>query len=278
MRSRLAAYDASFHKPLLFGLDRPDAPFELQIDIPARNALKLRDRAENTKCAFLSPIDYARHGAEYCIVPGICTASSGKSDTIQLVLKSDLRNIERIAVDIRFTSEVILAKIILMEKYRNLPSSRSELVFIPTAPDISGMLAKADAALIVNDKPRTAVPAGAFAIDLIEEWTDMTDLPYVLGFWVGREEELTEEEVRALLDAKRNGTGLRSQIAQAIAHQHNLSLEETEEYISSFSYDFSEREEESLAEFIELAYYHGVIGDIPEIRFFDLQSDHRSEH
>jgi chorismate dehydratase len=272
MKSRLAAFDASYLKPLLFGLDRPEGPFDLQIDIPARNTLKLRDRAGNTKCAFLTPIDYARHGAEYCIVPDVCASSSQKTDTVRLVLKSELRNIERIAVDIRFTSEVILAKIILMEKYRNFPSSRSNLVFIPMMPDVVGMLAKADAALVVSDTPQSSVPAGSFAMDLVEEWTDMTDLPYVFGFWVGREEELTQEEARALHVAKRNGVNLRTQIADAFARQNNLSVERMEKYISSFSYDFGEREEKGLAEFIELAYYHGVIGDIPEIRFFDLQS------
>ncbi len=274
MKSRLAAFDASYLKPLLFGLDRPDSPFDLQIDIPARNALKLRDRDEHTKCALLSPIDYARHGAEYCIVPDICVSSSQKTGTIQLILKSDLRNVERIAVDIRFTSEVVLAKIILMEKYRNLPSSHSDLVFIPMLPDITGMLAKADAALVVRDVPLPSAPAGSFAIDLVEEWTDMTDLPYVFGFWVGREEELTEDEAGALLGAKTNGMTLRTQIARAYAQQNNLSLEQMEKYLSLFSYDFGRREEDGLAEFIELAYYHGVIGDIPEIRFFDLQGDH----
>jgi chorismate dehydratase len=272
MKSRLAAFDALYLKPLLFGLDRPDGPFELQIDIPARNALKLRDRTENTTCALLSPIDYARHGAEYCIVPGICASSSQKTGTIQLVLKSNLRNIERIAVDIRFTSEVILAKIILLEKYRNLPSSRAELVFIPMMPDVAGMLAKADAALIVGDAPQLSIPDGSYAMDLAEEWTDLTDLPYVFGFWVGREEELTEEEARALLSAKADGARLRTQIAQAVAQQNNLSMDRMEKYISSFSYDFGQREEESLSEFIELAYYHGVIGDIPDIRFFNLQT------
>jgi predicted solute-binding protein len=77
MKSRLAASDALYMKPLLFGLDRTDSPFDLVTDFPAINSLKLSERSDGIRNAFLSPIDYARHGGEYRIVPNICVASSG---------------------------------------------------------------------------------------------------------------------------------------------------------------------------------------------------------
>jgi len=271
MKSRLAVSDALYLKPLLFGLDRTESPFDLVIDIPAHNALKLNQRSEEIRNAFLSPIDYARHGAEYCIVPNICVASSIPTNTIQLVLKSDLHDIDCIAVDMRFTSEIILAKIILDEKYRN-SSSRQNLLFVPMMSDIDAMLAKADAALMVNGIPNSHKKSDVFTLDLVEEWNDLTDLPYVHGFWVGREEEMTEQEAKALLTAKNSGVLLQSQIAQEIARQQNLPIREITQYLSSFSYDLGEREEESLAEFIHYAYYHTVIGDVPEIRYFNLES------
>jgi predicted solute-binding protein len=269
MKSRLAVSSALYLKPLLFGLDREESPFELVADFPANNSVKLSKRSEGIRNAFLSPIDYARYGAEYCIVPNICVASSNLTNTIQLMLKSDLKNIERLAVDVRFTSEIILANIILKEKYRN-ESSRQNLQFIPMMPDVNAMLAKADAALLVNERPGASYPADTFTLDLVEEWNDMTDLPYVHGFWVGREEEMTEDEANALLRAKKEGVPLKNQIAQGVAQQQNLPLSDTTQFISSFSYDLGEREEESLAEYMHYAYYHGVIGDVPEIRFFDV--------
>jgi predicted solute-binding protein len=277
MKSRLAASDALYLKPILFGLDRAESPFDLVVDVPAKNALNFSKRSEGIRSAFLSPIDYARHGAEYCIVPNICVASSNQTNSIQLVLKSDLRNIERIAIDLRFTSEIILAKIILSEKYRN-QRSNSEFQFVPMMPDVDSMLAKADAALLVNDRPHLIERPGTFTLDLVEEWNDMTDLPYLHGFWVGREEELSDIEAKALLTAKNNGVLLKNQITQSIAQQQNLSLEETSHYISAFSYDFGEREEESLYEFMQYAYYHGVIGDVPEIRFFDVETSDVSQN
>ena len=277
MKSRLAASDALYVKPLVFGLDRPESPFDLVTDFPAVNSLKLSERSDGIRNAFLSPIDYARHGGEYRIVPNICVASSGNTNTIQLVLKSNLRNIDRVAIDVRFTSEIILANIILLEKYRNEPE-HTKLQFIPMMPDIDAMLAKADAALIIQDHPQRIGRAGTFTLDLVEEWNDLTGLPYVHGFWVGREEELSKTEAQALLTAKTNGILLKSQITQGVAQQRNLSLHDLTGYISSFVYDFGEKEEESLTEFIHYAYFHGVIGDVPDINFFDVEAGSPSQN
>jgi chorismate dehydratase len=277
MKSRLAVSDLLYLKPLLFGLDRADSPFELVFDYPANNSLKLSERSDGVRSAFLSPIDYARHGGEYRIVPNICVASSNQTNTIQLVLKSNLHNIERVAIDVRFTSEIILAKIILSEKYRNQPT-HSKLQFIPMMPDVDEMLTKADAALIVQDNPQMISRTGTFTLDLVEEWNDLTGLSYIHGFWVGREEELSKTETQALLTAKTNGILLKSQIAQSAAQQRNLSLNELTSYVSSFSYDFGEKEEESLAEFIQYAYFHGIIGDVPEVIFFDINTSNPSQN
>jgi predicted solute-binding protein len=277
MKSRLAASNALYLKPLLFGLDRTDSPFDLVVDIPANNSIKLSERSEGIRNAFLSPIDYARHGGEYRIVPNICVVSSSETSTIQLVLKSNLHNIERVAIDVRFTSEIVLANIILLEKYRNQPK-HSKLQFIPMMPDVDAMLAKADAALLVHDFPHMVDRADTFTLDLVEEWNDLTGLPYVHGFWVGREEELSETEAQALFTAKNDGILLKSQIAQSVAQQKNLPLTELTNYISSFSYDFGEKEEASLAEFIHYAYFHGVIGDVPEILFFDVETSNPSHN
>ena len=271
MKSRLAVPELLFVRPLLFGLEAADSPFELSFDSPAENSVKFSRRSEEIRGAFLSPIDYARHGAEYCIVPGIGVSSARPAGAIQLVLKKNLRSIERIAIDIRFTSEVILAKIILEEKYRNLPSHRSKLQFIPFVADPFSIFGKVDAVLTVAASlPVFAERDDAFSIDLVEEWKDLTDLPYVHGFWVGREDELNEQESRALLRAQVQGSAFKGKIAEDYARENGLPIQAAKDYIDAFSYSLGKEEENALEEFIRYAYYHGAIGDIPDIRFFDL--------
>ena len=177
----------------------------------------------------------------------------------------------------RFTSEIILANIILLEKYRNEPT-HAKIQFIPMMPDVDAMLVKADTALVMPGHSKLIGRPNTFTLDHVEEWNDLTGLPYVHGFWVGREEQLSNTEAQALLTAKHDGVLLKAQIAQSMAQQMNYSLYELTEYISSFSYDFGEKEEESLVEFIHYAYFHGVIGDVPEVQFFDLESGSLSQN
>ncbi|MBI3578537.1 MAG: hypothetical protein HY089_03900, partial [Ignavibacteriales bacterium] len=235
MKRKLGVSDALYLQPLLYGLEKENSNVELLVDLPARNALKLRERTDNLQCAFLSPIDYARHGSEYRIVPGVGISSSVRTDTIQLFIKSSVRNIKTVAVDIRVTSEIILAKIILLEKFPNFTRGNKAMQFLPMLPNLDQMLLKADAALIVNLNPNTHGPQETFALDLAEEWNDLTELPYVHGFWVGREEDAGVEIARELIHAKTMGVSHTNEIAEQASQQRELSLDEARDYFARFS-------------------------------------------
>jgi predicted solute-binding protein len=266
---RLAVSEASYLKPLLYGLESSDSPFDLSFDLPAVNSIRLNERTENTRCAFLSPIDFARYGGLYRIVPHVCVASSSPTNTISLIVKPGVRNIQRVAVDIRVTSEIVLAKIILAERFLNAPGNRSDLEFIPMIPNLELMLQKADAALVVNTSPTKPSPA-SFTLDLVEEWSDMTGLPYVHGFWVAREDDLDGSEIVSLISARDRGLEALDSIAEEIAMRQQLSPEECSEYLASFTFGFGQEVSDSLAEFIQYAYLHTVISDAPEAQYFDV--------
>jgi len=268
MKSRIAVHDLCYLQPLLYGLEKAQSNFELVYDIPARNSVLFSERSNNFRSAFLSPIDYARHGGDYCIVPDISVSSKQPSQTILLLINHDVSDISRIAVDIRSTSEIILAKIILEEKYRNLSSATVQ--YLPMMPNVDEMLAKADAAVVVQSPPTLVIPENVFALDLVEEWLGLTDLPYVHGFWVGREEELTEDEAKDLLRAKEEGVMLLPQIAEALALRYRLPVNSLKSYFSAFSYDFGEEQVQSVEEFFHYAFFHGALQDVPELRFFDI--------
>ncbi|MBI3580425.1 MAG: hypothetical protein HY089_13555, partial [Ignavibacteriales bacterium] len=204
--------------------------------------------------------------------PGVGISSSVRTDTIQLFIKSSVRNINTVAVDIRVTSEIILAKIILLEKFPNFTGGNKPMQFLPMLPNLDQMLLKADAALIVNLSPNTHVSQETFALDLAEEWTDLAELPYVHGFWVGREEDAGVEIARELIHAKIMGVSHTSEIAEQVSQQRELSLEEARGYFARFSYDFGADQEESLSEFMRYAFYHGVIPDVPDIQFFEFDT------
>ncbi len=260
---------ASYIRPLLYGLRDSSSNLELLVDIPSQLAVKLQQRIGSLRCAFLSPIDYARHGGDYLIVPGVGVSSSSQSNTIQLFINPNVRNVHTLAVDIRVTSEIILAKIILAEKFPNEKSLNNPLQFIPMLGQRDEMLRKADAALVVNFHPQNHVPGELFALDLVEEWNDLTGLPYVHGFWVGHEDSAGEDIVAPLIRAKEQGVIHLAEIAEVIASEHNLSRGAIRDYLAAFSYGLGEDEQAGLSEFLRYAYFHGVLPDVPDLNFFD---------
>lgn len=270
-KNLIGVSEASYLRPLWYGLRNSEGDLDIQVDIPAQLPIALQQRAGNLRCAFLSPIDYARHGGDYCIVPGVGVFSANRSNTIQLFINSDVRDIEKIAVDIRVTSEIVLAKIILAEKYPNRELFKRTLQFLPMLPNRSEMLRKADAALIVNLHPVERVDEQPFALDLVEEWNDMTGLPYVHGCWVGHDEEDMGGLVKELLRSKEQGVIHLGQITDMLAVEENLSRQIASQYLSTFSYEFGEVEQESMTEFMKYSYFHGILPDVPDLSFFEVE-------
>jgi predicted solute-binding protein len=272
MRPRFGVPDAAFVQPLVFGLDAADAPFETVRNTPAHLAVQFKDRIPLFEggCVFLSPFDYARYGAEYCIVPDVCVASSSATGTARLYINEGVSNIRTMAVDLRVTAEIILAKILLIEKFRNLSTDVNDIRYVPITTTPEAMLANADAALAMNFGFEQPLSADAFFIDLVEEWHDLTELPYVHGFWVGREDNVAVEDVQRLIRAKREGVASLDLIATRIGRQRNIPHEQMREYLHAFSYTLGEAEEESITEFIRFAFYHGILPDAPDLNYFDV--------
>jgi chorismate dehydratase len=248
-----------YTKPLTYGLEHGAQKANLLADLSSQNALRLKSRELDT--ALLSPIDYARNSDEYLIVPNICVSSTGNRSTL-LHFREGLRSISTIAADIGLTSEFVLAKIILTEKYDTNPQ------FIPMAADVTTMLAKADAALFVGGPALFSSLDTQCTIDLAEEWGDLTDLPYVHAIWLSRRESLSPSKLYLLRESCEEGLRHLSDIALDASKEEQCTPEECESYLASFNFKLDEETVESISEFYRYAFYHGVLGDVPEIKFY----------
>jgi chorismate dehydratase len=268
-KNALGVSEASYLRPLLYGLRDASANLELLVDIPSQLAVNLQQRIGSLRCAFLSPIDYARHGGDYLIVPGVGVSSSSPSKTIQLFINSNVRNVRTMAVDISVTSEIILAKIILAEKFPNEEPSKSPIQFIPMLAQRGEMLRRADAALVVNFHPFIQSPDEPFALDLVEEWNDLTGLPYLHGMWVGHDDPESGDFVPRLVRAKEQGILHLAENAEVIAGERNIPRDSARSYLAGFSYGLGEEEQAGLSEFLRYAYFYGILPDVPDLNFFD---------
>lgn len=265
-KKRLGIPGALFALPLTAPL-RNASRFQLAVDAPARNALRLREH--HLDAALLSPIDFARDSSSYRVVPGVAASSQSANSAVTLHFREGLHDIATLAADPALTSEIILAKIVLAEEYDVAAK------IVPFQGPLDVMLGKADAALLAGDSSLQQAGVHRNVLDLVEAWMEMTDLPFVHCFWCAREEDLNEREVEALQQARDAGIAMTDElISEAASHPlASIPAASLKAYMETFSYDLTQDAEDGLKEFLRYAYYHGVLPDVPDVRWFGADGD-----
>src|SRR5262249_1305249 len=128
------------------------------------------------------------------IVPGVCIGSDGPVASVALYTRKPIRDVRTIALDTSSRTSAARTRILCSRAWHIAPA------FTPQAPDLSSMLANADAALLIGD-PALFLDhraLGAEKIDLGDAWTTMTGLPFVWAFWSGRSDAVDRAVVRRL--------------------------------------------------------------------------------
>lgn len=223
MAIRLGAVTYLNARPLVYGLDAHDQ-FAIRYDIPSECARLLH--AHEIDLGLIPSIEALRGPVTYAIVPGPAVTSRGTVASVAIYTRREARDIRSIAMDTSSRTSVALATIMLRRRFG------AEAESVPMAPDLETMLARADAALIIGD---TALfledgAAGARKIDLGEEWTAMTGLPFVYAVWTGWPGAVTARDVAALQRARDEGVAQSNAVAaeyypddtarQAVARQY----------------------------------------------------------
>ncbi len=263
-RKRLGVSPHAYCLPLIEGLENNTA-FELCVDATTKNAIKLR--AHELDAAFLSPIDYARGSSEYLIVPTIAVSSRQGNEAVVLHFREGLHGISSLAVDPSSTSEIILAKILLAEKFDSEPA------IVPATGTLDEMLSKADAVLLTGDNALRAASSHVNKLDLIEEWDDLVDLPFVHGFWCGREDAISLSEIEQLRGARDHGVQAldRLSVESAARFVSPITGKTMRKYFRGFTYEFTDEVRDGLAEFLRYAFYHGVLPDVADIHLYGTE-------
>lgn len=259
MPKRLGIIPHLYAQPLFEGLrgavNAKEIDVELVEDVPARLAIQLRE--EKLHGAFLSPIDYAKENTNYKILPNLGVSSEGESGTAYLIFKEHLNRIRSVAVDPGYSSEIVLAHIILAEKYDTPPQ------FVPMKSTVEESLSKADALLVVSTSSQSQYAASS-KLDLVDEWMDLTGLPYVHGFWVSREGALSPHETQVIARQSASASTLEGEL---LSHAS---------YLLNFQYDLNENALAGLAEFFRMAYYYGILKDIPDVKMMKEKAERHS--
>jgi len=245
-------------EPSVHGLER-EPGFRIERDVPSRVAERLH--AGEVDLGLVPSIEYAF--GRYAIVPGVAIASLGAVRSVCLFHHGPLEIVRRVALDSSSRASAGLVRVLLHARLGRDPE------YMPMAPGLDRMLEAADAALLIGD-PALDLESDVARLDLGEEWTRLTGLPFVYAFWAGPVGAVSPDGVRRLQQALASGLASLPEIASRQAQGDAARAAKYEAYLSqNIVYRLGEAEQAGLLEFFRRAHAVGLVPAVPELRFHE---------
>jgi chorismate dehydratase len=257
---RLGAVSYLNARPLVYGLELKSSLFSLRFDVPSKCAALLHEGSIDV--GMIPSIEYLRRQG-YRIVPSIAIASNGPVASVALFSRVPLEEVRSVATDTSSRTSTALLHILCYEAFGIDPE------FVPMPPDITAMLGRCDAALLIGD-PALFLdddPGGLRKVDLGERWTAMTGLPFVWAFWAGRSGVMSAAAIEALVKARDQGVAASDRIAAEYCGPARLEL--CQSYLrDNIQYTLGEAEQAGLRSFYALVEKHGLVEGIRAPQFY----------
>lgn len=237
--------------------------FHLKFHVPSACADKLR--LGEVDAGLISSIEFLRIPS-LRIVPGLCIASPKRVRSVVLLSKVPPEEIKSLALDTSSRTSVVLAQLLLRERYGVLPRVTD------MNPDMEAMLADHDAALMIGDQSMRARKEGLMILDLAEEWFEWTGLPFVFALWTVRGDApvLNIPGGVAPFFHKSLEMGMDhipNIVEEARRHIPWTKLELAEYLTENIHYRLGEAEIRSLSLFFEKAVQHGFAAEHLPLKF-----------
>src|SRR5262245_15304459 len=252
--------------PIYWGLMRSGALLDVDLrkDTPDRLNTALVDG--DLDIGPISLVEYLRHADELLLLPDLAVGSDGPVLSVNLVSTKPLAAVRRVALGSTSRTGVLLAKMLLAERYAVHPE------FFTCPPELGTMLLEADAAVVIGDVALRALYEapllGLTVTDLGAAWRDWSGLPMVFAVWAVRSEFATAHP------------GVVKDVHEAFCRSRDLCLEELDDvaaaaarwepfdaatlasYFRTLDFSLGARQIDGLREFARRA---AAIGEVPPL-------------
>jgi chorismate dehydratase len=229
---------------------RVEAEYEEITGVPTElNRLLLAGELDT---APISSIEYARHADTLRLLPRLCVSSEGAVDSIQLVSKVPLDEIQSVGITPESATSVVLTKVLL-----------PHAAHVPLGEEADAKLLIGDAAL------KSAFEDPTPHHDLGRLWLERTGLPMVFAVWAAPDPpnpdliELEDALVASVRAARANPEALAYEASERYGYPAGFLAR----YFEKLRYRFGPRERAGLYTFLELAQEVGELDEVPELRF-----------
>ena len=250
-----------------FARGRRRGEVELLTDTAPARCADMLARGQ-VEAALVPVIEYQRL-PEAAVVPGVCVGAREEVHSVVLVTRgAPLEDVGSVALDTSSRTSAALVEVIFREFVGRAP--RLE----PFVPQLSDMLERHDAALVIGDPAMTFERAGLRVYDMAALWREHTGLGFVFAMWMAHES--AAERVKAIDFAAARDEGLTGVGEIAAVYERELGRPRAElvRYLTeNISFELNEEMRAGLELFFRLAHRHGVIQNLRPLKFLGTGVD-----
>ncbi|HKE66165.1 MAG TPA: menaquinone biosynthesis protein [Micromonosporaceae bacterium] len=252
--------------PIYWGLMRSGALLDVDLrkDTPDRLNTALVDG--DLDIGPISLVEYLRHADELLLLPDLAVGSDGPVLSVNLVSTKPLAEVGRVALGSTSRTGVLLAKMLLAERYGVRPE------FFTCPPELGTMLLEADAAVVIGDVALRALYEapllGLTVTDLGAAWRDWSGLPMVFAVWAVRSEfaaahpGVVKDVHEAFCRSRDLCLDELDDVAAAAARWEPFDAATLASYFRTLDFSLGERQIDGLCEFARRA---AAIGEVPAL-------------
>ena len=195
--------------------------------------------------------DYAAHHDELQLLSGLGILSNGPVGSVLLFSRTPLEQIRDVALPSdSSTSSRLLMHLLAI---RGIEPRQHNM-----GPDLDEMLSRCDAALLIGDRALDEAERNPqlVAMDLGDEWRDVTGSPMVFGVFAARKDAPSDvlEEVSEVLKLQlrcfTEDVEFRSAVLASTAERSGFSIERVAKYFDEVLFDVGESEVLGLNKFL----------------------------
>jgi chorismate dehydratase len=196
------------------------------------------------------------------VLPDLCVAATQEVRSVLLVSRVPVSRIRRVALDQNSRTSVALLRILFAERFRLSPE------YLPQRPEISRMLADAEAALVIGDPALQVDREKYLVLDLAAEWRALTGLPFVFAVWAVRPEVDLPDLAFYFKSSLRYGMSSLDTLVREAAAELAFDTAEVRSYLTeNLSFFLRGDEIAALEEFYRRAHAHGLILEPKPLEF-----------
>jgi chorismate dehydratase len=238
---RISAVSYLNSLPFVYGIKNSGflKNIELSLDVPSVCADKLISGKADIGLVPVAAIPLIKNAQ---IVSDFCIGADGKVQSVLLISRKPLQEIQKVYLDLESRTSVGLAKVLAKEYWKISPE------WEPLSANID--FENIEAVVLIGDKTFSLPEGFTYIYDLAAEWKNFTGLPFVFACWVANR-EISPEQEEELNKALAYGVG-HTEEAAGVKHDIAVARNELLNYLRySVSYNFDDNKKAALKLFME---------------------------